>query len=123
MIKRILLILLLISMVVVSGCINIPEKNIMGIVENPELPTIPKPDDILYCEKDEDCTTTIHLVDSCCTIGCGGAINTEGKLYLEEWYKLNCQDPSTYRDCLVAECCVIKGVKCENNKCTGIFNC
>ena len=82
----------------------------------PKEPTIPKPDDFLYCETDDDCTITGIDINSSCT-HCGKAVNKEGKVFLDEWYKLNCHKMIYSYICSQYDCIPIKP-KCENNMCT-----
>jgi len=97
------------------------KKYVHGAVENPELPDIPKPDDMLYCEKDEDCNIMTDLfLDTCC-FACDIPLNKEGKKYIEEWHFLNCNDPGATDECPIIECLGTSQVECIKNKCTSIF--
>ena len=101
---------------VIYGCNTVPGK-----VLNPKLPDTSKPVDLIYCDKDEDCTATGLRDNTCCTT-CPRSINLKGKKYLEEWRKLNCAKPGSFRNCPLFECPDISIVKCENNKCIVIYN-
>ena len=66
---------------------------IIWYISTPKVPSVPKPADIFYCEKDDDCTTIGVEEGNCCAY-CQYAVNKDAKLYLEKWNKL--KDNSLY---------------------------
>lgn len=106
---------LLLLLVLISSCNLFSDP---WNIKNPKMPSAPEPNDILYCEKDEDCTITTYEENSCC-LSCPNVINKQGQLYLEEWYNLNCKYARTDK-CATFICDGYSELKCESNKCKGI---
>lgn len=97
-------------LLVVAGC------KAPGEVSNPKLPNIPKPDDMRFCQSDEDCAITFQRGDSCCST-CPYAVSKEAATYLEGWHGLNC-GANSLKGCWSYECIPISNLRCENNECT-----
>jgi hypothetical protein len=120
--KLSLLLMIFLLILLMGSLFGCSQRNIFGTVSNPKLPSIPRPENLQYCENDSDCTITLHSENSCC-LSCTGAVSNEGAKYLQEWYDMNCQNPKYSEDCIVFECCEVNDVKCINNTCTVISEC
>lgn len=75
---------------------------------------IQKPIDILSCETDNDCTTTM-IPEEGCSSTCPRVINQKGKVYLNFLQEANCK---VKNDTLPINCPPTPTVFCEDNQCT-----
>mgnify|MGYP001616873326 CR=1 FL=1 len=102
-----MLVVLLLTVVLVSGCVGPPIQE-------------PKPIEVkdeTFCNKDEDCVITSYTYE-CCGAPCGGAIiNKQAFEKREQWTISHCTSED-YDKCPQVNCFFVNETAvCENNKC------